>query len=268
MKNFKSWLSKSIYVLAIAAMHSQASLITYSEYFNNQAYSNTGRVHEPTTTLGSNTVDISLPGFDNALGTLTKVSFSYSLSTVLMSNLRVYDPSYGLHREENVHGKGFATFAYSLKAKNNFPTNFTGIREKTGDDNDEYQLECNQDSNFYDDIGDPSSGQCSVGVGSRRYFSDTIDYIAINDLDQFLNGPLELSSYNVLGSVVTFCDDEEDWCQIISEIRTSGNLSVSYEYSALTDTPSSPITNVPEPSTIAIFSLGLLGIFNRQKRMK
>lgn len=250
-------------MLMLTSMNSHAALISHSDYFSDYVFATTGQEGGPKRTVLSDKSEIELLGFDNTLGKLTQVSFSYNFNARFWSELRVYDPSAGFFNEESVHGGGVSAFQYSLLAKSDVPDNFLRINQGR-----EYQLECDQDSVLIDNILNPENGQChDYSAYYSRNFADTFNYTAQADLDYFLSGPLKFSTSSFAGSVIEFCDDDEDWCRVSSRLNFFGGLQIDYEYEPFADSVPDPSTDVPEPSTIALLSMGLFGLLSRKNTL-
>jgi hypothetical protein len=250
-------------VLILASLHSQGALITDTSSFSLNANASTFRSSEPTTGFVIDESTISLASFDSTLGTLTEVSFSYTLFARFSGSLQVYDPSSGVTSEEDVHGRGVSAFAYSLIADSEFPSNFNKIIDK-----EEYDLECNEDSALFDNILNPQNGQCSDSHDSYYgRFTDTLTYNSEEDFAYFLDEALEFTYTAFAGVEIEFCDDDEDWCQMSSTLSFGGGLELNYEYTPFTDDTPGPISEVSAPTGLALLSVGLLGVMRRHRRL-
>lgn len=264
MNHLIKWLCGCLLMLMLTSMNSHAALISHTGYFSDYVDASTGQESGPKRTVLSDKSDIELLGFDSTLGTLTQVSFSYNFNARFWSELRVYDPSAGLFNEESVHGGGISAFQYRLFAKSDVPANFLNVRQGR-----EYQLECDQDSVLIDNILNPKNGQCHdySPSYSRNFARQIFNYTAQADLDYFLAGPLKISTSSVAGSVIEFCDDDEDWCRVSSGLSFFGGLQIDYEYEPFADSVPDPSTDVPEPTTIALLSMGLFGLLSRKNTL-
>jgi hypothetical protein len=243
-------------MLTLSTINCYAALITHSYSGYDNINADTGQTSDPLNVSEIGRFTYTLPGFESSLGTLTQVSFSYFYSTSYYSTLQVRDPSAGLTSEENVHGKGEGDYSFVLGKNRNVPPNFMYINESNT-----FQLECKQNDQLIGDIVYPAHGHCRDSGGESLRSSGTLQYTSLDAMAYFINKPIKIPFTGVIFNDVKYCDDTEDWCQIVSNFSINTKFDVSYQY-----TPNS-ITAVPEPSALGVFSLsGVALLFMRRRK--
>lgn len=230
-------------ILMVTASLSHALVVTDTTSFNTgNVYTSTANSTHPTSSSNTGYAYTSLSGFDSSLGKLTGVSISYDTSAYIRSSIAVRDPSdCWLLCEDNVSGGGYVrgTFNLDLYDPN---LGFNPSTSRTS------SVHCSDNDGF-----------CARTTSTYANYLDGILFSTTDEslLSLFLDETLNFRAGTTTTAATTYCHDTEDTCRTYGETRFWGNLVVDYTYDEV---------SVPEPATLGLFALGLLGFGLRRKR--
>lgn len=224
------WLAA---ILGASALSAQAAVISYTESFDFSATkfydSEFGNNNNGETTV-NRSQDLYLSGFDANLGTLTGVSITFgsdwSLNTKITATDRFNDIG-----TEYTSGNSLAKSNLSIDLLN-----------PVGPDAGKLNVQsayCSGTGLF--------SANCTGVSGSAGDFNGAM-YLEDLDLSAFIGGSLLLNLVQKLSAEVTGCDTDSTCFAWNYNNGWAGDITVSYTY------------NVPEPATLALFGLGLIGL--------
>ena len=221
---------------------SHALVMSDSTSFNTGTiYTSTANSITPTSASNYGYAYTSLNGFDSGLGTLTGVSISYDTSAYIRSSIAVRDPSdCWAFCEDNVSGGGYVRGDFYLDLYDpNLGYNPSTSRSSS--------VNCSD-----------NDGYCSRTTSTYANYLDGILFSTTDAslLEQFLDETLNFRASARTTATTSYCYDTEDTCRTYGETRFWGNLVVNYTYDEV---------SVPEPATIGLFVLGLLGFGLRRK---
>ncbi len=226
---------------------------------------------DPSTTTAS----LGLQRFDTSLGTLTDVNISFTSDWTHRSYASAYDTSsestrytrripYSCYR----YGRWTTCYTYRTYYRysndtrvNAYSTNAFSISLVDPSSADEFltstdRLSCSRSIDYngraYCNDSDLSSGSFSAGFDLSGFSLDLFEADGVDDILNF-----NLSNFtNTYG----YCDnnyrDYGDRCYANTRSSWGGNIKVSYTYDATSGRPN----GVPEPSVLALFALGMVGL--------
>lgn len=267
-----SQLKKAVVVagVALSAASAQAAVIEYSSGFASNNTSNysttTGR------TFGDSSVErtnINLSRFDSSLGTLTGVQISFTSNWDHYSSASAYDSSAQSTRHTRNYSCG--TFGWSTCTRSYYTySNDTYVSSNSNAtftvslDDPHQTTRTDYDSNYdscgrsYSNSSSSSSVSCNDRTNDTNNSFDGVLDLSSFDLSEFIgDDDLDLSFTNS----ATFnanCDNNDagDRCTAYNDSYWRGTVTVAYTY------------DVPEPGTLSILALGLMGLGLARKRQK
>jgi len=265
------------FTLALVAGSAQAALIQYSESFSSP---NSGSTASISVSDQSNMIEpLNLSKFDDSLGDLTDVSIVFDTNWLLSSSVNGadnYAVSYGVPH----------TYSYSCGSWS-APSTCTSTIWETRYRNDVYafgtasnqlgiQLSLSGASASASNLLDESS-DCSEGYNGLNYpYSVNCSGQAVTDgdfmgelstagfsLNDFIaSSPSDILLFSLTNNLRTGVNcGGGDICDSRSNSRWYGQVSVLYSYNERNQS-----ATVPEPSVIALFSLGLIGLGLSRRR--
>ena len=231
-KLFKT--SAAILGLATLALQAEASVIqshTGNFAYNQATVSDTVKDSNAATLKSPNEL-IYIPMFDSSLGTLMDVEINFLSSWSFSSFLKATDP-YGNIIGTGGTGRSSTDMRVRLVDPKTADNKNTVERIKVVEKNN-----CNTYTKTCRD-NDELSGD----------FNGSLDWAAGLTLDDFIgNGDLKFSMYRNMLAKLTTCGFNDSCVQKNRRNNWSGTLTVNYTYT------------VPEPSTLALLSLGMIGL--------
>lgn len=222
--------------LAALALQAEAGVIKSDSHTGNFAY-NQAAVSD--TVLDSNAVTLKspneliyIPMFDSSLGTLVDVEINFLTSWSFSSTFRATDP-YGNFIGTGGSGRSSTDMRVRLVDPKTADNKNTVERIKVVERNN-----CNEYSNSCRD-NDNLSGD----------FNGSLDWASGLTLNDFIGtGDLKFSMYRNMLAKLTTCGFNDTCVQRNRQNNWGGSVTVNYKY------------DVPEPSTLALLSLGLIGL--------
>lgn len=239
-------LNASLLVAACSCLPAHAGIVNISD---SQAFSlNNARTVEHINSTSSQTTrwtSVYLDGFDSSLGSLIGVNAWFNTNYSLYNSFSVRDPSTGFFSEDNVRGNGGGH--HNLRVD---------LVDPSGGANSSYASishGCSDDD-----------GYCSRNSSRSGGFSQNLAIYAPLSafVDRGLNS-VRFDMSNYLRSFIGGCYDTEDICRSTSSNYWSGVMNIKYTYEERVDPP----TSLPEPGSLLLLGLGLLGLAVARKKV-
>jgi len=249
-------LSSDLFIIMLTFNNANATLIivTESKDFTFLSTSVSGN-----NKVASDSQQVELQGFNSTLGNLVSVNIGLTSDYFFNSNINAKDNirnDMGIFKGYDASGTSSSTIDLVAEL-----TGGASIGHIMGSDSGSAKCSSRRFTTTWG-----SSISCSK---AERYKGELND--AFNPSMLFVDGFIEHAfSINLTRSITSFliaCDsnDAGDSCSASSNQNAwLGSLSVSYGYEAFEQ----PSTEVPEPSTFAIFALGLIGLASRRLKNK
>ncbi|MCG8673456.1 MAG: PEP-CTERM sorting domain-containing protein [Pseudomonadales bacterium] len=189
---------------------------------------------------------VNMAGFDSSLGDLIGVDITFQSGWSLGGQLAAWDDvdNYWIFDKEKVSAEGYASSTLSVELTNPSRSEEEAIRT--------VQNSCSRKGNLY-------YAQCKDGDIISGDFDESLDLASI-DLSEFLDTTLALDFERVLTSEITSCgwgSSNDDECLMENFANQwKGAVTVTYTY------------DIPEPTTLALFGLGLMGLGLARRNQK
>jgi hypothetical protein len=218
-------------VLALASL-ANANLTTYTVSFDD-AYEGSFNINKT----------LSVPQFDSSLGTLLSVSIDYGISAYGTIGFENTNPTNPLDDTIYTYYYWENPVTHSTKGDLKLDFGSTTIASVNWDVMEGYDISLSAFDGGYDFAG--TSGWKTTYLNK----SDSGSLFYNSNLDSFIGD----SSIDVTFALIGTAKSAMSMPSGMSQVRTTGagNVTITYEY-------------VPEPATIAILGLGIMGLIRRK----
>jgi len=216
--------------------------------------------------------DLTLNRFDSSLGKLTDVSISFSsnfnhwVTTSATDSIKNFTD---FHYYNNTSAKATGELELEIGFLDPF-----GVTKQTKSDKNIASCSARNNDLTATSNSSQSTVKCDQSVNDlNNWWSESFDLSALalddflfTDIDQFLNfralSDLNLTRNCDSGDKDDFGTRAGDSCSHGQRAYWEGYVTVSYTYDERVVEPKP--SEVPEPSTLAIFSLGMMGLVSRR----
>lgn len=256
--------------LMVLSASGYAAVIEYSSGFaanNLSNYDATSGSH--LSDSSSETTNINLARFDASLGTLTDVEITFSSSWDHTSSARAYDNYSEYSTYTRSYRCGFlgwrTCYTTYRDYRNDTAVSLSSNASFTVSLDDPFEQSMMSFDSNYDGCSRYRSNGGYTSCADSTYdnnndFNGSLD-LSIFSLDDFIGSDALDLSFTTDASFNGNCDnnDQGDHCYAYNDAFWSGMVSVIYTYDEIT---------VPEPATLGMFALGLVGLGLSRKRQR
>jgi hypothetical protein len=250
MKDFNTISTRALLFVALffftSASHAALIKIYTQSFYNSNVAATAG----PTSAnfvqaANSNSTSTYLNGFDSTLGTLISANITFNTTTYLYGSISVRDPfCWGCEDDEDdVRGSGAVHSLYMIDLLN---PNMGGAPTYNLTDN----LYCDGNDRICTDY---------ANIVDYDFVGTLLNTSNEADLSLLVDTTLQIDATQWGRADVVNCGDDEDLCKTTVGSYFEGSYMVEYHYNAPT-----LATAVPEPTTLAIFTLGMIGLASRR----